>query len=176
MRTDDTLWVLPDRYGTPCGALWCPDVVLVLDWCSSDHPRSTSRPHTASDHNFQIRLHTRYRASAGLIRSPLCLWYPQHGIACYVFQKIPLTSQSIAAKANGDRNTPAGCILLVFTCTDSVKTKALRPPDLDAEPQSSGQRQGSIPSMYFPTSGRRTPLGRDNAKSSYGARGQQMRQ
>ena len=33
VRTDDTLWVLPDRYryGTPGGALWCPDVVLVLD-------------------------------------------------------------------------------------------------------------------------------------------------
>ena len=40
VRTDDTLWVLPDRYrfGIPCGALWCPDVVLVLDWYSSDHP------------------------------------------------------------------------------------------------------------------------------------------
>ena len=55
VRTDDTLWVLPDRYrfGTPCGALWCPDVVFVLDWYSSDHPRSTSRPDTASDHDFQ---------------------------------------------------------------------------------------------------------------------------
>ncbi len=47
---------------------------------------------------------------------------------------------------------------------------------MDAEPQSSVQRQGSIPSMYFPTSGRRAPSGRDNVKNSYGARGLQMRQ
>ena len=145
MRTDDTLWVLPDRYrfGTPCGALWSPDGVLVLDWYSSDHLRSTSHPHAASEHNSrdgstldtgrQPGISTGARSVSG-IRSMLSLeGYPVDPA---------IRSQSIAAKANGDRNTPAGCILLVFTCTDSVKTKALRPPDLDAEPQSSVQRQG----------------------------------